>query len=134
MKTQLLFIAAILFISIGCEKEQGCRGRDYTLEHPMTIYPVQESYSVGDTIWIEMNFPDVFTLRYPNLQNTNEYFTTTAKLVDFDFHRNFLSIFELTDFATNVTGQTKGTWNESFEAVFEVGELFGNYPTDHNIN
>jgi hypothetical protein len=128
MKTLIILVIASLCLSTSCKKEQGCRGRDYTLEHPMSLYPVKESYNVGDTFWVEMNFPDVFTLRYPNLQNTNEYFTTTAKLENFNFHRNFLSIFELSDFTTNVAGQTKGAWHESFDAVFEVGESLGNFP------
>jgi hypothetical protein len=72
---------------------------------------VKESYNVGDTIWIEMNFSDVFTLRYPNLQNTNEYFTTTTKLENFDFHRNFFRLFKLENNEIPAFSQPYA-WNE----------------------
>jgi hypothetical protein len=98
------------------------------LEHPITLYPVQESYNIGDTIWIEMNFPDVFTLYYGDAGNGAFLNSVEAKLEDFDFHRNFLTIFELTDFTTNVTGQPKGTWGESFEAILDIGEVVNFVP------
>jgi hypothetical protein len=121
MKTLIILVIAFLSFLTSCNKEQGCRGRDYTLEHPMTIYPVKESYNVGDTIWIEMNFPDVFTLRYPNLQNTNEYFTTTAKLEDFDFHRNFIKIYELSNL-NEPTGNQHYGW-EYFQFELTTGHV-----------
>ena len=27
---------------------------------PILVYPTQESYTIGDDIWFEMNFPDIF--------------------------------------------------------------------------
>jgi hypothetical protein len=121
MKTILFITLSLILFSASCKKNKKC-SRDYYLEHPVSIYPVKDSYSIGDTIWIEMNFSDVFTLYYPNTQNTNEYFSTTAQLKDFDFNRNYLSFSKLVDSSVNLNGQFDDVW-EYFTPLLANGTI-----------
>lgn len=104
MRTIIIVIIACLSLSASCGKKNRCN-RDYTLEHPVSVYPVKESYNIGDTIWIEMNFSDTFTLWYPNTKTMNEYYTTSTQLKDFDFHRTGISIFKSSDTTGPISNQ-----------------------------
>ena len=108
MKTTLFVCLSALLMSVSCKKR--C-SRSYMLEHPVTIYPIQESYNIGDTIWIEMSFPDVFTLFYGDAGNGDFLNSTTAKLSDFDFHRNFIRLFKLSNQEIPAFSQS-AAWNE----------------------
>jgi len=94
MRILIITTVALLCFSAGCKKKNKC-ARAYILEHPMSVYPVQESYNIGDTIRIEMNFPDIFTLLYTRPTNTDEYLTTSAQLKNFDFKTTIMRIFKI---------------------------------------
>ena len=117
MKIQLLSICCLFLITISCEKRKEiCQWSHFTFEHPVSVYPIKESYNIGDTIWFEMNFPDVFNAKVMNSYNGQIRYEK-IQLKDFDFHRNILGVFELKDNSTNVTGQIKGNWKESFDPI-----------------
>jgi hypothetical protein len=70
MKTFLLSICCLFIITVSCEKKnETCNWSHYTFEHPVSVYLVKESYSLGDTIWFEMNFSDVFNATVKNNYN-----------------------------------------------------------------
>jgi hypothetical protein len=125
----LLLTYCLFLITVSCEKKNKeiCQWSHFTFEHPVSVYPIKESYNIGDTIWFEMNFPDVFNATVKN--NYNGYYRTeTLQLKNFDFHRNFLSIFKLSDSTLSVTGQTKGKWAESFTGIYEVYDMIQELP------
>ncbi len=72
----------LLLSAISCGKKKDCGGGlgsnqiNLHFQLPVKIYPLKDTFSVGDTIWIEQEFSD-------NLQNTqnNKYYT----LRNFDF-------------------------------------------------
>jgi len=128
MKILLLSICGLFFISGSCKKRKEiCKWSHFKFEHPVTVYPIKESYNIGDTIWFEMNFSDVFNASVRNSYNGNIR-NETIQLKNFDFHRNFLSLFELVDNSVNVTGQTKGTWSNSFDPVYLMGQIIQELP------
>ena len=62
MKTVIIAILSLLLLSASCTKNKKCL-RGYDLEHSVSVYPIKESYNVGDTIWFEMNFSDTFNAK-----------------------------------------------------------------------
>lgn len=120
MRTLLILSIAIFGMSMSCKKKSRC-SRSYTFDQPISVYPVQDSYNIGDTIWIEMNFTDIFELYYGDLENGTFSCSTTAKLQDFDFHRNFLKIYELSNTSLPVDDQPYA-W-ESFQFDLTTGNL-----------
>lgn len=124
MKTTLFVCLSALLMSVSCKKR--C-SRSYMLEHPVRVYPIQESYNIGDTIWIEMNFPDVFTIFYGDAGNGAFSNSTSAKLVDFDFHRTSLILSKLINPSLNSQGQNDNTIN-LFEQLIHYGNLVHLHP------
>jgi hypothetical protein len=123
MKILLLSICGLFLISTSCKKKKEiCQWSHFTFEHPVSVYPIKESYNIGDTIWFEMNFSDVFNASVKNNYNGN-FRNETIQLKNFDFHRNFLSIFKLIDNTVNVTGQLKGQWDNSFDPIYITGQI-----------
>jgi hypothetical protein len=118
MKKFILFISLVL-ISAGCKKQKECQWSHFTFEHPVSVYPVKESYAIGDTIWFEMNFSDVFNAIVKNSYNGN-YRTEVVQLKDFDFHRTFISFVELVDSTVNSGSQNVSGW-PSFTPIYELG-------------
>ncbi len=72
MRKNLLLLSIIVFalvsLNFRCGKQEALLPKEepmpdpVTLEMPLNIYPVKESYSVGDTIWVEANVPDKMLL------------------------------------------------------------------------
>jgi len=119
---KLIFFLLIVFFlfSTSCKKKKKC-SRGYDLEHPVSVYPVKPSYSIGDTIWFEMNFSDYFDAVVTNNfigQQSNQ----TIQLKDFDFHRNYLFFQKLIDTAQNLNGQSSNTWID-FTPIYEIGTI-----------
>ncbi len=51
----LLFVVCIISTIYSCRKPQKCV-REYEFNFPATITPVLDSFSIGDTIWYEVEF------------------------------------------------------------------------------
>lgn len=80
-----LLIPAVLYLltNTGCKKITGCERNmryDFEFELPVSIYPAKDTFSIGDTIWIEQSFSDnMLNLKY------NRY----KEFKDFNFHTTF---------------------------------------------
>ncbi len=128
MKTLILSLFGLFLISSSCKKtKEICKWSHFTFEHPVSVYPIKESYNVGDTIWFELNFSDVFNASVRNNYNGNIR-NETIQLKNFDFHRNFLRILKLVDTTQNINGQPTGTWNDAFEPIYSIGQLIQELP------
>lgn len=115
-------------MSASCKKQNEiCQWSYFTFEHPVSVYPVKDSYNIGDTIWFEMNFSDVFNATVKNNYNGN-YRTESIQLKNFDFHRNFLRIINLTDSTQNINGQQTGAWKNNFNPIYSRGTLIQELP------
>jgi hypothetical protein len=84
MKLRAMVILGWLLLAAGCRER--CY-REYEFDHPVSVYPVREAYHVGDTLWVEMHFPDVFDVKvyesggkefYESVQLKNLVFETTG--------------------------------------------------------
>ena len=122
LPTPLLFFAFTVALLTGCEPLKKKCSRGYDLEHPISVYPIKESYQIGDTIWFEMNFSDVFNALVTN-NYSGEKFNETIQLKDFDFHRNFLRVLKLEDTSLNITGQPGNQWQNAFDPIYITGEF-----------
>jgi hypothetical protein len=120
MKTVAISILSLVLLSASCKKNKKC-SRDYQLEHPVSVYPIKESYTIGDTIWFEMNFPDVFNSLVTDMYNGAKEHYESIQLKDFDFHRNFLRIFKLQDNTIPAIGQ-EDAWN-AFTSIHILGNV-----------
>jgi hypothetical protein len=78
----LLFSLVSILCSSSCKKKNKCQKRSYSFEHPVSVFPVKETYSIGDTLWFEMNFSD---------EMKDLYSDEIIKLEDFDFMMNFIN-------------------------------------------
>ena len=111
----------------SCEPFKKKCSRGYDLEHPLSVYPVKKSYHVGDTIWFEMNFSDVIKAEITNNINGKKS-TDNILLQNFDFQRNFLVLFELSDTTVNTAGQIKTDFKEAFDPIYETGTILYELP------
>jgi hypothetical protein len=125
MKYTYLIIVLLVFTS--CKPREKKCSRGYDLEHPISVYPIKESYTIGDTLWFEMNFSDVLNVLVTN-NYTGEKFNENIQLKNFDFRRTFLSFFELVDSSENVAGQSKSKWKESFDPIYVTGNIIQELP------
>lgn len=114
-----LFLSSLLFSSSCVKKEKHCQ-RDYTFEHPVSVYPVKDSYNVGDTIWFEMSFSDTFkNVRVKD--GGNGSWTENIIWKNADWQQNFFSILKLVDSTSNTANQISG-WS-SFTPIYENGDI-----------
>lgn len=127
LPTPLLFFAFTVTLLTGCEPLKKKCSRGYDLEHPISVYPIKESYHIGDTIWFEMNFSDVFNALVTN-NYSGEKFKENIQLKNFDFHRNFLRVLKLEDSTIVVNGQQTGTWHDCFTPIYLIGNFIQELP------
>ncbi|MFM1916278.1 MAG: hypothetical protein RLZZ531_1947 [Bacteroidota bacterium] len=111
-----IYLIMVLLVFTSCKPRKKKCSRGYDIDHPVSVYPVKEIYSIGDTIWFEMNIPDVFDLRGIN-NFTGEKFNKTVQLKDFQFYPTFIPFKKITDTTINLTGNEESGW-PSFEAVY----------------
>jgi hypothetical protein len=124
MKAFYLFASIISLFIIGCGDENKC-STSYILKHPVSVQPIKESYEIGDTIWLEMNFSNNIEATSTN-NWTGESWNDTIILKDFDFHRNYLRILKLTDISLPAFSQTNA-WG-SFSHLFITGTIIFEHP------
>lgn len=127
MKVLLFAIISLFLLSASCKKKQNKCSRGYDLEHPVSVYPIKESYNIGDTLWFEMNFSNIFNALVTN-NYSGEKFHENIQLKNFDFRRTFLSFIALADSSQNVTGQSKSKWDESFDPIYIIGNIIQELP------
>jgi hypothetical protein len=125
MKYLTLIIVLLVFTSCKPRKKKCSRG--YDLDHPVSVYPVKDSYAIGDTIWFEMNFSDVFN-SLVTINYSGEKFYESIQLQNFDFQRNFLRVLKLEDSSLNIAGQTKDQWHNSFTPIYITGDFIQELP------
>lgn len=127
MKFPVLVLLSVFLLSASCKKKNKKCSRSYILEHPVSVYPIKENYQVGDTLWIEMNFSDIFNSIVTN-NIDGETFQEEIQLRNWDFHRNFLRVLKLVDSTKNVNEQPTGTWNSSFTPIYVIGNFIQELP------
>lgn len=127
MRALIYLLICLFLFSASCKNKNKKCSRGYELEHPVSVYPIKESYTIGDTIWFEMNFSDVFNAEVTN-NFTGEKFNENIQLKNFDFHRNFLRVLKLVDNSQNVSGQPTGTWSSSFNSIYILGTFLQELP------
>lgn len=129
MKSAFYIFFSLLVFSASCIKKRPeiCNWSHFTFDHPVSVFPIKDSYSIGDTIWFEMNFSDCFYALVRNNYNGDIRYEN-VQLKNFDFHRNFLRILKLVDNTQNTTGQPNGTWSENFVPIYMVGQLVQEVP------
>lgn len=79
----ILIPLLVLALTTGCKKTTGCEGglrADIRFEIPVNIYPAKDTFSIGDTIWIEQSFSD-------NLQDKNNT-KNTYSINNIDLYSN----------------------------------------------
>ncbi|MFM2375680.1 MAG: hypothetical protein RLZZ165_777 [Bacteroidota bacterium] len=90
MKLRTIAILGWLLLAAGCK--QKCY-REYEFQHPVSVYPVREVYHIGDTLWVDMYFSDVFDAKVTD--NQGREFHESIQLKNFDFYTTKLQIVEL---------------------------------------
>ena len=113
-KFRIILLAAVACMASFCHKEPPLVpsvSMQFIL--PMTVHPVQPTYHIGDTIWLEASFSDSICER-----------TTDKKyrFVDFDFASSI--------FINKLTGRASGQPRGSMPFA---GNQFDYYPTVGNI-
>ena len=126
VKTQTLtFIALLLYIG-GCGLGSHC-DREYLFELPFSVYPINDTLQIGDTLWIEAHFdhgmPDV---------NSND----VVVLEDISFYSEFniakLDSLEIMEGATFfIYHVVEGSYNS---INFSGGGIAGQIEYDYNGN
>lgn len=117
MKINYLFILSIFLYS--CHPEKRCH-RTYNIEQSTSVYPVSNNYSLGDTIWVEINISDVFESEIVDGQGDKSNKTIT--LSNFDFHRSFINISKLTDSTQSYQAQDPYVWS-NFNYILQKGTI-----------
>lgn len=113
----LYFLSFLLLTTTACKPRKKKCSRSYQIEHPVSVYPVKESYAIGDTIWFEPNFSDVFHVRYNN-NFDGKSFNQTITLKNFEFYPTFIPFKKITDTTVNLAGNNVSGW-PSFEAIYQ---------------
>ena len=126
-KLAIYFLSLLLLTTTACKPRKKRCSQDYEIDLPLTVYPVKESYSIGDTIWFEMNFQDIVAVLV-TINNTGEKFKDQIQLKNFDFRRTFLPFYELADSSKRVSEQVKGKWDESFDPIYISGNIIQELP------
>ena len=109
---------SLFLFSASCKKKNKKCSRGYELEHPVSVYPIKESYNIGDTIWFEINFSDVFNALVTN-NFSGEKFNEIIQLKNFDFHRTFISFTKIIDTTINSGSQNTSGWT-SFTPIYQT--------------
>lgn len=116
----LAVVAGLLLFSTSCKK---VHTRSYELEHPVLVYPVKESYNIGDTIWFEMSFSDVFNaLVIDHNPDGSAKHYEDVQIKNFDFGITSINFSKLADFKLNKIGWDFFTPIYQADAVQTVGE------------
>jgi len=76
----LMLIFVIATASTSCKKISGCVTttgyNEYLVEIPVKLYPVKDTFAIGDTMWLEQNFSEQLYDQRNNM---------TLNFKDFDF-------------------------------------------------
>lgn len=62
----ILLLLAIPMLSLQCRKSFGCADTVYNFEIGVKAYPDADSINVNDTIWLEINTPDILRDKLSN--------------------------------------------------------------------
>jgi hypothetical protein len=115
VRNLILVLSAVVAVS-GCIKGKKC-ANSYSFVHPATLYPVQSSYNVGDTIWVDMNVSDVFLANVKDASGNKKQ--ETVHLTDFYFR-------ELSASVSKIMNNGSGLSNalSSFTLITEAGSSY----------
>lgn len=117
MKINLFILSTLLLFA--CKPEKRCH-RTYDIEQAVEIYPVQNSYAIGDTIWLEINVPETFFAEINDGQGSKPSQEITLK--DFDFHDCSILLTKLIDSTQNSQAQNSSV-GFNFNHVLEKGTI-----------
>lgn len=62
----LLLLIALASLNFQCKKRFGCADTVYNFEIGVKAYPDSDSINIGDTIWFEINTPDILRDKQTN--------------------------------------------------------------------
>ena len=108
LKLKLAFLLSFYWNILGCIKMPQPCAKDYAFEFPITVTP-QDTFTVGDTIWWEMNLSNQLLDH-----SSGEYIDLT------NFELFFGLGLEAVDSTVPVTGNGQNHW---FELVQDVGHI-----------
>lgn len=117
MKINLFILSTLLLFA--CKPEKRCH-RTYDIEQSVEIYPVQNSYAIGDTIWLEINVPETFFAEISDGQGSQPSQEITLKV--FDFHDCSILLTKLIDSTQNSQAQNSSVGFD-FNHVLEKGMI-----------
>jgi hypothetical protein len=116
MKLRTMVILGLLLLAAGCKKR--C-SREYDFEFPVSVYPVREAYHVGDTLWVDMHFPDVFDVKI--IENGRREYHETVQLKNYGFRTTEMQILELKTKALPAFAQ-EPVW-DTFTSIHVSGDI-----------
>lgn len=96
MKSLVFVLTSIFLIHTGCKKVTECKDgltTTHSYDLPVTVSPLKDFYSIGDTIWIEQLFSDKILNN-----NYGEYFSIE--------NFNFKTYYSITDLNTPASSTT----------------------------
>lgn len=114
----LFFLLSLTILSCD-QKEPFAQPVEFIFKIPMTLAPIQSSYLIGDTLWLNANFSN----KIAELNSGNDYYINPT---NFSFN-TFIGLKKLTYHDKYFSNQP-GAIN-SFEIVNKTGELKISGPT-----
>lgn len=128
--SSFICLLQLLSCTSGCKKEPAPEFLDFIFEVPLQITPVQDTVNIGDTLWLEADFPDTV-----KEHNSGKYYQLLP--TDFNF-RTRIGFFRLVSVKGDISDQPGFT--QGFDIVNQVGsverlqETFGDFKLRHSQN
>jgi hypothetical protein len=135
-KIILSYYILIVFISLAlcCCDNKNCY-KEYSFLFPLSVTP-QDTFSIGDTIWIEMQSDsdvlDHYSGNYYNLDHLDLFFEFIMQRLDTSYINTATPYFNYVPVKGNLT-YVDGNFEVRFESTTERTFKFGIIPTQRGL-
>ena len=123
-----LYAVALITLCASCTKKECYRA--YLFKYPVSIYPAQDTFNVGDTVWVEINLEDMIidelTEEEINISNLELEFIMVNSRYDIDYYNNSVSNFDFKLIDGNLSlSETKGliSFDRNDSKKFKLGMI-----------